>query len=156
MSFSSFFVFLTVLGVSGKPFWPRFGSSWGGLGAILAILGRLGPAKVQFESQVLERSKTSLRGMLVLSRDPAGPQAISSPGGFAPHVRGRPPSGKHLRRYAYGPDRTNRCPKLTSKLHIDLRSCVPGAKIIKESDFDIKSRLAPPKSTEIDEKLKNS
>ena len=91
MSFSSFFVFLTVLGVSGKPFWPRFGSSWGGLGAILAILGRLGPAKVQFESQVLERSKTSLRGMLGLSRDPAGTQAISSPGGFAPHVRGRLP-----------------------------------------------------------------
>ena len=84
-------MFLTVLGVSGKPFWPRFGSSWGGLGAILAILGRLGPAKVQFESQVLERSKTSLRGMLVPSRASAGTQAISSPGGFAPHVRGRPP-----------------------------------------------------------------
>ena len=84
-------MFLTVLGVSGKPFWPRFGSSWGGLGAILAILGRLGPAKVQFESQVLERSKTSLRDMLAPGRASAGNQAISSPGGFAPHVRGRPP-----------------------------------------------------------------
>ena len=49
-------------------------------------------------------------------------------------------------------DRTNRCPKLTSKRHTDLRSCVSEAKFVKESDFDVKSRLAPPKSTEIDEK----
>ena len=34
----------------------------------------------------------------------------------------------------------------------DLRSCVSEAKFVKESDFDVKSRLAPPKSTEIDEK----
>ena len=41
---------------------------------------------------------------------------------------------------------------LASKGHTDLKSCVPGAKFIKESDFDVKSRLAPPKSTENDEK----
>ena len=80
-------MFLTVLGVSGKPFWPRFGSSWGGLGAILAILGRLGPAKVQFESQVLERSKTSLRGMLVLSRASSHIQS----GGVCPACKGETP-----------------------------------------------------------------
>ena len=62
------------------------------------------------------------------------------------------PPGKRLRRDAYGPDRTNRCPKLTSKGHTDLRSCISEAKFVKESDFDVKSRLAPPKSTEIDEK----
>ena len=49
------------------------------------------------------------------------------------------PPGKRLRRYAYGPDRTNRCPKLTSKGHTDLRSCVSEAKFVKESDFDVKS-----------------
>ena len=67
----------------------------------------------------------------------------------------RPPRtlpGKRLRRDAYGPDRTNRCPKLTSKGHTDLRSSISEAKFVKESDFDVKSRLAPPKSTEIDEK----
>ena len=63
-----------------------------------------------------------------------------------------PPLGKRLRRYTYGPDGTNRCPKLTSKGHTDLRSCVSGAKFVKESDFEVQSRLAPPKSTEIDEK----
>ena len=47
LTFSSFFVFWDVLGLSGKPFWLRFGSSWGDLGAILAILGRLGVAKIQ-------------------------------------------------------------------------------------------------------------
>ena len=62
------------------------------------------------------------------------------------------PPGKRLRRYAYGLDRTNRCPNLTSKGHTDLRSCVSGAKFVKESDFEVQSRLAPPKSTEIDEK----
>ena len=41
---------------------------------------------------------------------------------------------------------------MSSKSRTDLRSCVPGAKFVKESDFDVKSRLAPPKSTEIDEK----
>ena len=45
-----------------------------------------------------------------------------------------------------------RTTKLSSKSRTDLRSCVPGAKLVKESDFDVKSRLAPPKSTEIDEK----
>ena len=64
----------------------------------------------------------------------------------------RTPPGKRLRRDAYGPDRTNRCPKLTSKGHTDLRSSISEAKFVKESDFDVKSRLAPPKSTEIDEK----
>ena len=62
------------------------------------------------------------------------------------------PPGKRLRRYAYGLDRTNRCPKLTSKRHTELRSCVSETKFVKESDSDVKSRLAPPKSTEIDEK----
>ena len=75
--------------------------------------------------------------------------------GGAPAPPG-PTPGKRLRRYAYGPDRTNRCPKLTSKRHTDLKSYLPVAKIIKESDFDVKSCLAPPKSTEIDEKFKNS
>ena len=42
-------------------------------------------------------------------------------------------------------------PTVTSKRRTDLRSCVSEAKFIKESDFDVKSRLAPPKSTEIDE-----
>ena len=42
--------------------------------------------------------------------------------------------------------------KLTSKRHIDLKICVPGAKFTKESDFDVKKGLAPPKSTENDEK----
>ena len=42
--------------------------------------------------------------------------------------------------------------KLTSKRHTDLKICVPGAKFIKESDFDVKKGLAPPKSTENDEK----
>ena len=45
-----------------------------------------------------------------------------------------------------------RTTKLSSKSRTDLRSCVPGAKFVKESDFDVKSCLAPPKSTEIDEK----
>ena len=45
-----------------------------------------------------------------------------------------------------------RTTKLSSKSRTDLRSCVPGAKFVKESDFDVKSRLAPPKSTENDEK----
>ena len=53
LTFSSFFVFWSVLGLSGKAFWLGFGGFGGDLGAILAILGRLGPAKVQFESQVL-------------------------------------------------------------------------------------------------------
>ena len=48
--------------------------------------------------------------------------------------------------------RTNRCPELTSKGHTDLRSCVSEAKFVKESDFDVKTRLAPPKSTENNEK----
>ena len=79
------------------------------------------------------------------------------PNGRLRHRPGGPPDppGKRLRRYAYGLDRTNRCPKLTSKRHTDLRSCVSEAKIIKESDFDVKSCLAPPKSTEIYEKLTN-
>ena len=42
-------------------------------------------------------------------------------------------------------------PKLTSKHHTNLKICVPEAKLVKESDFDVKSRLAPPKSTENDE-----
>ena len=46
----------------------------------------------------------------------------------------------------------NKRPKLTSKRRTDLKICVPAAKFVKESDFDVKSRLAPPKSTEIDEK----
>ena len=40
------------------------------------------------------------------------------------------------------------------KRHTDLRSYVSEAKFVKESDFDVKSRLATPKPTEIDEKLK--
>ena len=46
----------------------------------------------------------------------------------------------------------NKRPKLTSKRRTDLKICVPEAKFVKESDFDVKSRLAPPKSTENDEK----
>ena len=46
----------------------------------------------------------------------------------------------------------NKRPKLSSKRHTDLKTCVPEAKFVKESDFDVKSCLAPPKSTEIDEK----
>ena len=76
---------------------------------------------------------------------------LTDRGGLPPP---RTPPGKRLRRYAYGLDRTNRCPNLTSKRHTDLRSCVSEAKFFKESDFDVKSRLAHPKSTEIDEKLK--
>ena len=38
------------------------------------------------------------------------------------------------------------------KRHTDLRSCASEAQFVKESDFHVKSRLAPPKSTEIDEK----
>ena len=79
-----------------------------------------------------------------------GPAAAPRPPRPPP---GRTPHGSRLRRDAYGPDRTNRCPKLTSKGHTDLRSCVSGAKFVKESDFDVKSCLAPPKSTEIDEKV---
>ena len=45
-----------------------------------------------------------------------------------------------------------RTTKLSSKSRTDLRSCVPGAKFVKESDFHVKSRRAPPKSTENDEK----
>ena len=45
-----------------------------------------------------------------------------------------------------------RTTKLSSKSRTDLRTCVLGAKFVKESDFDVKSCLAPPKSTEIDEK----
>ena len=46
----------------------------------------------------------------------------------------------------------NKRPKLTSKRRTDLKICVPEAKFVKESDFDVKSRLAPPKSTKNDEK----
>ena len=46
----------------------------------------------------------------------------------------------------------NKRPKLTSKRHTDLKTCVPEAKFVKESDFDVKKGLAPPKSTENDEK----
>ena len=46
----------------------------------------------------------------------------------------------------------NKRPKLSSKRHTDLKTCVPEAKFVKESDFDVKSRLAPPKSSENDEK----
>ena len=88
LTFSSFFVFWGVLGLSGKPFWLRFGSSWGDLGAILAILGRLGPAKIQFESQVLERSKTSLTGMLEPSRESAHIQSE----GVHPACKGETPA----------------------------------------------------------------
>ena len=46
----------------------------------------------------------------------------------------------------------NKRPKLTSKRRTDLKICVPEAKFVKESDFDVKSGVAPPKSTENDEK----
>ena len=46
----------------------------------------------------------------------------------------------------------NKRPKLTSKRRTDLKICVPEAKFVKESDFDVKSRLAPPKSTKNYEK----
>ena len=46
----------------------------------------------------------------------------------------------------------NKRTKLTSKRHTDLKTCVPEAKFVKESDFDVKKGLAPPKSTENDEK----
>ena len=46
----------------------------------------------------------------------------------------------------------HRYPKLTSKRRTDLKSCVPEAKFVKESDFDVKSSLAPPESTKNDEK----
>ena len=62
LTFSSFFVFWGVLGLSGKPFWLRFGSSWGDLGAILAILGRLGVAKVQ---SYKPKTNNSHEGMLL-------------------------------------------------------------------------------------------
>ena len=50
------------------------------------------------------------------------------------------------------PSERNKCPKLTSKRRTDLKICVPEAKFVKESDFDVKSGVAPPKSTENDEK----
>ena len=46
----------------------------------------------------------------------------------------------------------NKRPKLTSKPHTNLKICAPEAKFVKESDFDVKTRLTPPKSTENDEK----
>ena len=48
------------------------------------------------------------------------------------------------------PSSSNR-PKLSSKRRTNLKICVPEAKFIKESDFDVKTRLTPPKSTENDE-----
>ena len=45
----------------------------------------------------------------------------------------------------------NKRPKLTSKRRTDLKICIPEAKFVKESDFDVKTLLAPPKSTENDE-----
>ena len=56
---------------------------------------------------------------------------------------------------AHGPcpmSERNKRPKLSSKRHTDLKTCVPEAKFVKESDFDVKKGLAPPKSTENDEK----
>ena len=47
---------------------------------------------------------------------------------------------------------TQQCPKLTSKRRTDLKTCALKAKFIKESDFDVKNCLAPPKSTDNDEK----
>ena len=38
------------------------------------------------------------------------------------------------------------------KRRTNLKICAPEAKFVKESDFDVKRRLAPPKSTENDEK----
>ena len=80
--------------------------------------------------------------------------------GFAPHVGGDPAaSARILVGYlqAFGASHgampeCKKCPKPTSKRHTDLKSYVSEAKFVKESDFDVKSRLAPPKSTEIDEK----
>ena len=46
----------------------------------------------------------------------------------------------------------NKRPKLTSKRRTDLKICVPEAKFVKESDSDVKTGLAPPKSTKNDEK----
>ena len=46
----------------------------------------------------------------------------------------------------------NKRPKPTSKRRTDLKNCVPDAKFLKESDFDVEKGLAPPKSTENDEK----
>ena len=46
----------------------------------------------------------------------------------------------------------NKRPKLTSKRRTDLKICIPEAKFVKESDFDVKTLLAPPKSTENYEK----
>ena len=46
----------------------------------------------------------------------------------------------------------NKRPKLTSKPHTNLKICAPEAKFVKESDFDVKSGVAPPKFTEHDEK----
>ena len=46
----------------------------------------------------------------------------------------------------------NKRPKFTSKRRTDLKICVPEAKFVKESDSDVKTGLAPPKSTENDEK----
>ena len=56
---------------------------------------------------------------------------------------------------AHGPwpmSERNKRPKLSSKRHTDLKTYVPEAKFVKESDFDVKKGLAPPKSTENDEK----
>ena len=41
---------------------------------------------------------------------------------------------------------------LTSKRRTDLKICVPEAKFIKESDFDVKTYLPSPKSSENEEK----
>ena len=80
--------------------------------------------------------RTSVRSIWAVG---VSPKALSRGG---PGGAGAPPGKK----------RTDRTSKLSSKSRTDLRSCVPGAKFVKESDFDVKSRLAPPKSTEIDEK----
>ena len=85
-----------------------------------------------------------LRGFDNLVRRSVGPSVHQSVGPSVPRSLG-PSVPRSV-------DRTNRYPKLTSKRHTDLRSCVSEAKFVKESDFDVKSRLAPPKSTEIDEK----
>ena len=86
-------------------------------------------------------------------QDGMGSPWAASPDGFSRAPPANPYPGRPWSTMVpWSVSERNKRPKLTSKRHTDLKTCVPEAKFVKESDFDVKKGLAPPKSTENDEK----
>ena len=86
-------------------------------------------------------------------QDGMGSPWAASPDGFSRAPPANPYPGRPWSTMVpWSVSERNKRPKLTSKRRTDLKICVPEAKFVKESDFDVKSGVAPPKSTENDEK----